>query len=109
MQQRLIELHEQRGRLLERIVDQRATLARQLLPVQDALRIGDRASSALQEVKQFLLRNSMATSIALLSALLFKPRTVWRWSRRGFIAWRTWRGVHTLFSGFLARQFRTLL
>ena len=37
MQTRLIELHEQRGRLLERVAVQRRTLAQQVEPLQGAL------------------------------------------------------------------------
>lgn len=109
MPDRLTELHEQRGRLLERIAYQRSTLARQFVPVQDALRIGDRATGALHQGRDFLLRNSTASSLLLLSLLLFRPRTAWRWGRRGFIAWRTWSGLRTLLSGIFARQFRNLL
>ena len=36
MNKSLVELHQQRGRLLERIASQRVTLARQLGPLQNA-------------------------------------------------------------------------
>ena len=108
MQDRLIELHQQRGRLLERIAVQRQMLARELEPLQGALDAGARAARAAQDGKNFLLQHPYALGAALLVLVVFKPRTVLRWTQRGFSAWRTWRMVYTLIPGYLLQRLRGL-
>ncbi len=113
MQERLIELHQQRGRLLERIAVQRNTLSRQLAPLQGVLNIGDRVSDRaarlVQDGKGFVQRHPLAIAAAVAAVVVLKPRTVLRWTRRGLSVWRTWRSVQTLVPGFLLKQFRNLL
>ena len=109
MQTRLIELHQQRGRLQERIAVQRITLSQQLEPLRDVFNIGQRATRAVQEGKGFLRQHPLAIAAAVAAVVLFKPRTILRWTRRGLLAWRTWRGVQALVPHFLFKQFRSLL
>ena len=113
MQTRLIELHQQRGRLLERIAAQRGTLSRQMAPLQGVLHIGDRVSDRaarmVQDGKNFARQHPLAMAAAVAAVVLLKPRTVLRWTRRGLSLWRTWRGVQMLVPGFLLRQLRNLL
>ena len=113
MQMRLIELHQQRGRLLERIAVQRSTLSRQMAPLRGVLHIGDRlsdrAARMVQDGKGFVQQHPLAIAAAVAAVVLLKPRTVMRWTRRGLSAWRTWRGVQTLVPGFLLKQLRNLL
>ena len=109
MQDRLIELHQRRGRLLERIAAQRQTLARELVPLQGVFNAGERARRAAQDGKNFLLQHPLVLGVALTALVVFKPRTVLRWAQRGLSVWRTWRSVYTLVPGFLLRQLRGLL
>lgn len=113
MQTRLIELHQQRGRLLERIAAQRSALSRQLAPLQGVLHIGDRvgerATRMVQDGKGFMQQHPLAVAAVVAAVVLLKPRTVMRWGRRGLSVWRTWRSVQTLVPGFLLKQFRNLL
>ena len=113
MQDRLIELHQQRGRLLERIAEQRNTLSRQLEPLQGVLnisdRVSDRAARLVQDGKGFVQQYPLAIAAVVAAVVLLKPRTVLRWTQRGIAAWRTWRSVQTLVPGFLLRQLRNLL
>ncbi len=109
MQNRLIELHQQRGRLIERITLQRSTLSRQLVPLQGAFNWSDRISHAVQDGKAFVQRHPLGLGAAVLAVVLLKPRTLWRWTQRGLVAWRTWRSVSTLLPGFLVDKLRGLL
>lgn len=47
----------------------------------------------------------VALALALGSVLLFRPRTVLRWGRRGLLLWRGWRAARTLLPGFLIKHF----
>ena len=110
---RLIELHQQRGRLQERIAAQRNALSRQLAPLQGVLHIGDRvgerATRMVQDGKRFMQQYPLVIAVAVGAVVLLKPRTLMRWTRRGLLAWRTWRSVQTLVPGFLLKQLRNLL
>ena len=109
MQTRLIELHRERGRLLERIAAQRHALSQQLTPLRGVLNVSDRAARLAQEGKSFVRQHPLAVSAVVAALVLLKPRTVLRWTQRGLLAWRTWRSIHTLIPGFLLKQFRNLL
>lgn len=92
----LAELQRERGRLIERIAVQRATLGVQLVPVVHALQWGERAMQTFDNAKQFLREHPLALgSFALLFALR-RPRRWGRWLRRGLFLWRSWRGLRTL-------------
>jgi hypothetical protein len=89
MQQRLIELQLQRGRLLERIANQRAQLAHHAEPVDRLLHLGDRAAAIARECKRTAIEHPLTLAVAVGAVLVFRPRTVWRWTRRGFGAIRS--------------------
>jgi len=55
MQQRLIELQQQRGRLLERIANQRASLVTQTQPIARLLNFGDRVGEVAAQCKRTAL------------------------------------------------------
>ncbi len=103
MQQRLIELQLQRGRLLERIANQRHALALQTRPVARALRVGDRVSSFADQCKLFALQHPLAVAAVVGAVVVLRPARVLRWTRRGFFAWRTWASVRTALPSFVAR------
>lgn len=106
MQQRLIELHQQRGRLLERIGLQRNALSQHLVPLDRALDVGDRMARMVQDAKAFVLRHPLAITAVVITVVVLKPGTVLRWSQRGLLAWRTWRAVRPLLPGFLLSRWR---
>lgn len=108
MQEKLIELHQQRGRLLERIASQRQVLAQQLAPLQGALDVSNRTARLLQDAKAFVQNHPLGVALTIAAVVVFKPGTVLRWTRRGLFAWRTWRGLHTLVPGFLLNRLRKL-
>lgn len=103
MQKRLIELGEQRGRLRERIAQQRSALARDVQPLLAPLALPGRLAAALRQGRDFLVAHPYLAGSAAVGLLVLKPRWMWRWARRGLLAWRTWRSVRRLVPGVLGR------
>lgn len=93
MNQALIELALKRGRLIERIAGQRAALARELQPVQTVLRLTDRTLAGVCGGIRYVKRHPGAVVAAGVMLIILKPRHVWRWARRSFIAWRAWHAL----------------
>lgn len=90
MNQRLIELYVQRGRLRERIGAQRGQLARELAPLAGGLQALDRARWRLRQAQSWLLAHPAIVSAALVALLVWRPRSVMRAARWGYSAWRGW-------------------
>ena len=93
MDKRLVELHRERGELLRRIAAQRASMAGQLAPLQQASSIADRAVGLLRSGLQFLREHPVAVALAVSALGLRKPGRSWRWLQRGLFVWRSWRTV----------------
>ncbi|MFC5301960.1 YqjK-like family protein [Azospira restricta] len=91
MEKKLIELSLQRGRLQERIAAQRATLAVQLRPLADALQTADRGLAAARRGVDYVKRHPGQVGVAVALLALLRPKGVWRWGRRAFVAWRLWK------------------
>ena len=91
MNQKLIEIGIRRGRLIERIANQRAALGRDIQPIYGALQTTDHAIARVRKATSFLKKHPgfVLAAVALIAAL--KPRRAWRWAKRGFLAWRTWK------------------
>lgn len=108
MSSSLVELHQQRGQLLERIAHQRATLARQLAPVQGALATADRAAAVARSGVQYAQEHPLpvalvAAAIAAAVAVL-RPAGALRWLGRGVVLWRGWRTMKRWVPSPLLRQ-----
>lgn len=95
MSKSLVELHRQRGQLIERIAHQRATLARESAPLKAACDTTDWIMTTVRDsVCQVsgLLRRHPAAAAGLVAVwVALKPRRVTRWLGRTLVAWRTWR------------------
>jgi hypothetical protein len=102
MEKRLIELHLQRGRLVERIAQQRSTLARQLAPVRVACDTTDLVLAAARDAVSFVQRHPLGVAAFAAALVAVRPRRAWRWLTRGFLVWRSWRALH----GGLARRWQ---
>lgn len=102
MQQRLIELQQQRGRLLERIANQRASLARQTRPLIRVLHFGDRVGEVAAQCRRTALEHPMALAVIVGTVVVLRPGTVFRWARRGFFAWRSWGAVTSAIARYIA-------
>lgn len=91
MKNSLLELHQQRGRLRERIASQRAALAQQLEPLQHASDAGQRIFSLVRSGVQYLKSHPLPVLLALSALVLLKPGRAWRWAGRGLALWRSWK------------------
>jgi hypothetical protein len=93
MAKSLIELHREQGRLLERIAGQRRALQLQLQPLVQLNGTGEQLRA--QAVRALALARQHATALTMLGVglVLLRPRLAWRWARRGWWAWRSWRKV----------------
>lgn len=106
MQPRLIELHQQRGRLQERIAQQRASLRQQLAPVRGVLEVPQRILKVKQEGIALARKHPLIVGGVIVALVVLRPRTVLRWAGRALGAWRTWRSVSGMIPGFLWNQLR---
>lgn len=109
MQDKLIELHQQRGRLLERIGAQRIVLSHQLVPLKAALAVSDRAAGLVRNAKVFIQKYPIGAALAVTALVLLKPRTALRLTQHGMSVWRTWRGLRSFLPGFMLTRLRNLL
>jgi len=101
MQKRLIELHQQRGRLLERSATERNALARQWAPLARGIQVGDRIAEGVAQARAFALQHPLAIAAVVAVVVVLRPRGVLRWSLRGVSAWRTWTALRAALPAFL--------
>ena len=107
MQKRLIELHQQRGRLQERIAHQRVAMRQQLVPLQGVLAVPDRVARIKDDGIAFVRAHPLAVGAVVLAVVLLRPRMVLRWGSLAAGAWRTWRTVSGLVPGFVWNQLQS--
>lgn len=92
-------LAEQRGRLLERIAQQRSTLRVQWVPVHQALAKGDQALLAAADARRYVQAHratfSLALAVTCAALVLVKPRRSLKLLKTGFVLWRGWRMVQS--------------
>lgn len=105
MASREIELAQKRGRLQERIAQQRALIAAQMPPIASALDTADRTLAVGRAGIAFVKDNPVQVGVAFAVLAILRPRRMWRWGRRAFVAWGLWRklrdklGATGLFAG----------
>jgi hypothetical protein len=103
MRKSLAELHQERGRLRERIAQERERLGREVAPLARACEVVDTARALTRETARRIKRlvNEQPLLVAGVVAMLFalRPRRVVRWIGRGLFLWRGWRGVRRLLPG----------
>jgi hypothetical protein len=90
MDDRLIELYIERGRLRERIGAQRGQLAQELAPISTALHSVDRTRVKLRETRAWLYNHPATVAVAVVVLVVLRPATVVRSLRWGFTFWRKW-------------------
>ena len=105
MNQDLIELAVQRGRLIERISQQRRQLGQQLQPLGASLHGLDQAVAVVRRGSDYAKQHPEVVAAGVAVLVVLQPRRVWRWSQRGFFVWRAWRKLRQQMSdlGLLAR------
>ena len=83
----LLELATRHGALKARIDAQRLQLARHSAPLESALSVGDKALDGIDWIKHHPAEVGVAIAVVVISG----PKRAWRWTKRAFFAWRTWR------------------
>ena len=91
MQNRQIELALKQGRLQERIATQRAALAAQIKPVAGALETADAAIATGRSGIDYIKHHPGQVGAAFAVLAILRPKRVWQWGRRAFVAWSLWR------------------
>ncbi|MDE2583939.1 MAG: YqjK-like family protein [Betaproteobacteria bacterium] len=84
MNQRLLELAHKRGRLSAQIQSQREALARDAWPLEAGLRVADSGAAGLHWLKDH--PGVVGSGVAI--GLMLRPKRVFRWLRRGYLAWK---------------------
>ena len=95
MNPKLLELATRHGALKVRIDEQRRALARHVVPLEAALARGD---SVLKGV-DWLKHHPAAIGLAVVAAVVARPRRALRWARRGFFLWRGWQSIRNSLIG----------
>lgn len=90
-QQRLLELAERRGELTAHIAMQRAAIAAHAGPVARLLGTADRAI----EGTHWLKRHPQVVLAFVAGLAVVRPRRAWRWAKRAFFLWRSWKTLRT--------------
>lgn len=90
MDARQIELYVQRGRLRERISVERRQLARELAPLSSALQTVDRTHAQVRYARAWLVAHPAIVAVAVVTLLVWRPRSVLNAARWGYSAWRSW-------------------
>jgi hypothetical protein len=97
MRKTLVNLHLKRGQLVERIAQQRATLAREAAPLRAACDTTDwllaTVRDTLRQASQLVQRHPAATAGLVAALIALKPRRVVRWLGRTLLVWRSWRSL----------------
>lgn len=74
---------------------QRATLAAQMAPIAGTLATLDRAVAVGRAGVAYIRTHPVQVGVAIAVLAVVRPRRVWRWTRRAFVAWGTWRKLRT--------------
>lgn len=91
MDEKLTELYVARGRLRGRIGAQREQLARDLVPLAQALQTVDRAQGLFRKTQGWLSTHPGLVTAAIVALAVWRPRGALRSMRWGLAAWRQWR------------------
>jgi len=86
---RIAQIHARRERLLGRSAAQRDELALLLAPLKGPLAVADRGIAAAQYARA----HPGLVLIAAAVFVLLSPKRAFRWTRRAFTVWRSYRWV----------------
>lgn len=89
----LTERAIQRGRLLERISQQRTALALSYAPLTDALNAADQVVAGAERARRWVSNNPLAVGVGLFILVVWRPKGMLKLARNGVLGWRTLRFV----------------
>ena len=100
MNRKLDDILLRRGRLQERIAAQRDALRRNAQPIGTAFEKADRVLGTVYSAVDYLKRHPALATVAVAGLFLVNRERFWRWAKRGFLAWRSFRTVRSRLSAF---------
>ena len=103
MNNRLSDIQLRRGRLQERIAAQRTLLAQEIQPIRAVLQKTDRIVGRVRSFTDYVKQHPTIASLAVAGLVVMKTGRVWRWSRRAFFAWQSWRVLSDKWTAFGSR------
>ncbi len=92
----------QRGRLLERISQQRQALSLSNAPIVDALNTADQVVAGAERTRQWLKENPLVVGLGLFVLVIWRPKGVLKLARNGVLGWRTLRMIRQKLGAVLA-------
>lgn len=91
MDDRLIELYVQRGRLQERVRQQRGQVAQALAPIRTTLERTDQARALARQAHAWALAHPALVATAAVTLLVWRPRAMFGVLRWGYTLWQQWQ------------------
>ena len=98
----LTERAVQRGRLLERISQQRTTLAISCTPMVDALNAADHMVEGAERTRRWIGENPLVVGVGLFMLVLWRPKGAFKLASKGLLGWRTLRFIRQKLGPLLA-------
>ena len=109
MNHQLSDIRLRRGQLIERIASQRRAIGLDFRLVHQPLQKADCWLGRIRSVGDYVKYHPGVVALGTVGLFLLKTERAWRWAKRGFFAWRTWRALRdSIFvSGARARSWAT--
>jgi hypothetical protein len=85
-----------RGRLLERITQQRAALAIELAPVVGILNTADQVVEGAEKTRRWISDNPLIAGAGVVALLIWRPRSMLKLAKNGAVGWRALRLLRRL-------------
>ena len=85
-----------RGRILERISQQRAALAIALAPVVSVLTMADHVVEGAEKTRRWIGENPLAAGAGLIALVIWRPKGVLKLAKNGAVGWRALRLIRRL-------------
>jgi hypothetical protein len=98
----LTERAVQRGRLLERINQQRTALAVSCGPLAEALHTADQVVAGAERTRRWIGENPVAVGVGLFILVLWRPKGALKIASKGLLGWRTLRLIRQKLGPLLA-------
>lgn len=93
MDNKLVALYVQRGRLQERIRLQREEVVNALIPLRTTLNRADQARTLAHQAQVWVAQHPGLVAAAVVALVLWRPRVVWRTASWAYGLWLQWRRI----------------
>lgn len=86
----------QRGRLLERITQQRSAVAVALTPLVGILNTADQVVEGAEKTRRWVGENPVIAGIGLIALVIWRPKGALKLVKNGTMGWRAFRLIRRL-------------